>query len=166
MIFLQLSQQLQALHNLLLAISDHQFTTKITHLGNVSIGSHSRHIIELLQCAINGYPKGEVDYFYRTRNLDLETNRVLAIAVLKQLEMEVQLPDKQLVMVVEKTAGLAESPQVFTTYLREIVYNREHAIHHLALIKVALIELKLEITNKDFGMAYSTIQYLSSTVQG
>jgi hypothetical protein len=40
-----------------------------------------------------------------------------------------------------------------------MVYNTEHAIHHLALIKVALIEMQLQVIDENFGMAYSTIKY-------
>ena len=54
---------------------------------------------------------------------------------------------------------VAAPTEVFTTYYREIVYNTEHTVHHLALIKVALIEMKLNIVDKKFGMAGSTIKY-------
>ena len=55
MVFIQLEQQLQLLINLLSNLDDEQYTRRISHLSNASIGGHSRHIIELLQCAINGY---------------------------------------------------------------------------------------------------------------
>ena len=70
MIFQQLSQQLASLKNLIDSLNDKQYTYKIEHLGNASIGEHTRHIIELLQCAITGYFIGEIDYvnFLRTTN--------------------------------------------------------------------------------------------------
>jgi hypothetical protein len=61
-------------------------------------------------------------------------------------------------MIVESENELQEN-KVSTTYHREIVYNTEHIIHHLALIKVALIEMKLNIVDENFGMAYATIKY-------
>ena len=48
---------------------------------------------------------------------------------------------------------------VTSTYNREIVYNIEHAVHHMALIKVALKELEVEFVNEEFGVAYATVQY-------
>lgn len=158
MIFIQLSQQLQSLGNLLLLLHKKQYTKKIEHLGNASIGGHTRHIIELLQCAVDGYYTGAVDYVNRTRNLLLETNTKLAYATLQELVHNIRNDDAQLKMIVEQ-AGDDACPEVFTTYYREIVYNTEHTIHHLALIKVALIEMKLNIADKDFGMAGSTIKY-------
>lgn len=161
MIFQQLSQQLASLNNLIEALDDHQFTKKVEHLGNASIGGHTRHIIELLQCAIDGHHTGTVDYINRTRNLDIETNKEFALSVLASLKLYYQLPDKKLNLTIDG-ADDAMIPTVTTTYFREIVYNIEHTIHHLALIKVALIELKLHLVDASFGMAYSTIKYKSS----
>lgn len=158
MIFIQLSQQLQSLGSLLLLLNERQYNKKIEHLGNASIGGHTRHIIELLQCAVDGYYAGEVDYVNRTRNLLLETDAVLAYTTLQQLINNIRNNDTQLKMIVENTGDDA-CPDVVTTYYREIVYNTEHTIHHLALIKVALIEMKLNIVDKNFGMANSTLKY-------
>jgi hypothetical protein len=162
MIFLQLSQQLKSLSELLLKLTDEQYNKKVAHLGNSSIGGHTRHVIELLQCAINGCRTGEVDYINRSRNLLLETDRKLAWSILEQLDMLIKMPDMQLSLLVEKLDDAEDSPAVTTTYYREIVYNTEHTIHHLALIKVAIIEMKLDIVDNDFGMAYSTIKYKAS----
>jgi hypothetical protein len=68
MIFQQLSQQLASLKNLIELLDHRQFTQKVEHLGNASIGGHTRHIIELLQCAIDGHHTGTVDYINRKRN--------------------------------------------------------------------------------------------------
>jgi hypothetical protein len=67
-----------------------------------------------------------------------------------------------LTLVVEQIEGAIELTSVTTTYYREVVYNTEHTIHHLALIKVAIIDMKLYIVDNDFGMAYSTIKYQAS----
>ncbi|MBC7867613.1 MAG: DinB family protein [Gloeobacteraceae cyanobacterium ES-bin-316] len=162
MIFLQLSQQLQSIHKLLSNLTDEQYIQKVTHLGNSSIGGHTRHVIELLQCALEGYDSGEVDYINRKRNLLLESSRKFAQSALEELLNLVQKPDRQLKLVVEHTEAAVEPTQVNTTYFREVLYNTEHSIHHLALIKVAIIEMKLTMVDDNFGMAYSTIRYQAS----
>lgn len=162
MIFLQLSQQLQSLRKLLSGLTDEQYNKKVAHLGNASIGGHTRHVIELLQCAIDGYSTGEVDYINRKRNLLLETDRMLAQSALEILDGLIKVPDRQLNLVVEQIEGAIQLTNVTTTYFREVIYNTEHSIHHHALIKVAIIEMKLGIVDKDFGMAYSTIKYQAS----
>ncbi|MFC4230498.1 hypothetical protein ACFOW1_01250 [Parasediminibacterium paludis] len=158
MIFIQLTQQLQALIKLLQSLEHEQYTHKIDHLGKASIGGHTRHIIELLQCAIDGYQIGRVDYVNRKRNLALENDKQFALETLLAIQEVMVLPDKLLTMVVDEI-GDAAIPSISTTYFREIVYNTEHAIHHLALIKVALIEMQLHVVDDNFGMAYSTIAY-------
>lgn len=161
MVFIQLTKQLNVLCNLLSIINDDQYTHAITHLGNASIGAHTRHIIELTQCAIIGHHSGVVDYINRKRDHSIESNREVAINIIEMLKKQISLPDKQLKIVLEEFENENEST-VNTTYYREIVYNTEHTIHHLALIKVALVEMNLNIVSDDFGMAYSTIKFKAS----
>jgi len=164
MIFEQLNHQLQALSTLLAALKDEQYSKKIAHLGNASIGGHTRHIIELLQCVIKGYNNNEVDYVNRYRDFNLENNRCIALSAIGDLEQQFQLPDKKMFLKTELTDAESTLP-VGTTYYREIVYNTEHTIHHLALIKVALLEMNLQLVDDNFGMAYSTIKFKAQTMQ-
>jgi hypothetical protein len=90
--------------------------------------------------------------------MQLEIDKSFAQTVIQQMDEDFRLPDKQLIMLVEEME-LSTDDAVTTTYFREIVYNTEHTIHHLALIKVALIEMKLAIVDASFGMAYSTIRF-------
>jgi hypothetical protein len=159
MIFKQLSEQLGSLTSVISSLTDEQYTRKSPHLCEASIGSHTRHIIELVQCACSGYVTGRVDYLNRSRNLALENDRLLALSALQQFGDTLMIPDKRLELAVENSEGPETNLRVVTTYFREIVYNTEHAIHHLALIKVALIEMQLQIVDPHFGMAYSTIKY-------
>ena len=161
MIFIQMTEQLKSLSNLLLLLNDRQYNQKILFLGNASIGGHTRHIVELLKCVTDGYNMGRVDYVNRVRNLSLETDKILAAQELTIMINNVTQPDKHMKLVTEcEEGGLINI--VRTTYFREIVYNTEHAIHHLALIRVALREMKLDIVGDEFGMAYSTIKYFST----
>ena len=161
MIFIQITEQLKSLSNLLLLLTGTQYNQKIAFLGNASIGGHTRHIIELLNCAIDGYKVGTVDYLNRVRDLVLETDKSFAMQELRRLAEQIKQSDRQMDLVIEGNED-SSTNCVTTTYFREIVYNAEHAIHHLALIRVALREMKLEIGGEDFGMAYSTIKYLAS----
>jgi hypothetical protein len=99
-----------------------------------------------------------VDYLNRVRNLSLEEERSVAIQELESLQNQIRKRDKEMKLIVEGDATTA-SNFVTTTYYREIVYNTEHTIHHLALIQVALREMKLDIVGDDFGIAYSTLRY-------
>jgi hypothetical protein len=161
MIFFQLDEQLKSLKDLLLLLDNDQYVFKNMFLGKASIGGHTRHIIELLGCATNGYHSGTVDYLNRVRNLELEANRMMAIRELERLQGQIRKSDKEMKLIVEGDSSTV-SDHVRTTYHREIVYNTEHAIHHLALIRVALREMKLELVGEDFGVAHSTMKYRMS----
>jgi len=158
MIFCQLTGQLHSLSKLLVLLNNKQYNQKVIHLGNASIGGHTRHIIELLKCVLDGYYTGTVDYINRQRNLSLETDRKLALQQLHLISLQIIQPDKQMHLVTESDAVNFVS----TSFYREVVYNAEHTVHHLALIKVALREMNLNFTGDDFGMAPSTIRYLTA----
>ena len=165
MIAAHLQKQLESLSALLSQLSNEQYTRTIRHLGNATIGGHSRHILEILQCVLNGYGQGRVNYIHRHRNLELETNRELAIITSHELSRQLNKTDKSLELFVETENG-ENMIYPFTTYLREIIYSIEHTVHHLALIKVALTEMELELVNGNFGVAYSTIIYRNTTMAG
>lgn len=158
MIFIQLKEQLESLKNLLLNLSIEQYKYPSKHLGNATIGGHTRHIIELLQCAVSANKTGmPVDYVNRKRDLNLEYNLALAREVLMDLTDNCESEDSPLQIKTDQSNVLVNS-----SYHREILYNLEHIIHHFALIKVALIEQNIPLTNENFGIAYSTISYKKS----
>jgi hypothetical protein len=156
-IFQQITQQFNYLLCLLEQLSPEQYTFKSTYLADASIAGHTRHIIEIFQCMLYGYQSGQIDYFNRNRNFLIESNKQLAIDIISDVVKSCHLVDKSLILM-----GDDES-QINTTYYRELNYNLEHMIHHLALIKVSLTEMNLNITDKKFGFAYSTLQYMKET---
>lgn len=165
MVIKQMSEQLTLPGNLLVLLNDEPYNRKITTLGNASIGAHTRHIIEILKCAADGYDTETIDYLNRERNLLMEIDRHFAMRELRLVANRFTRADKQMNLATDSVAtGIPN--YVTTTYFREIVYNTEHAFHHLALIRVALRVMKLSITGDDFGMACSTIKYIESQNKG
>ncbi|MFY8127449.1 MAG: hypothetical protein ACOVMM_03665 [Chitinophagaceae bacterium] len=152
----QLSEQLNQLTSLLQNIDTAQYCYKSKYLANASIGGHTRHIIELLQCAINGYETEQIDYINRERNLQIELDKELALYLIETLKVKCVFNDK-IVHILNDDGSTC-----YSSYNRELVYNIEHIIHHLALIKVSLIELNIENIDENLGMAYSTILYKES----
>ncbi len=154
MIYHSFSNQLQDLRSLLSEINDASYNAPVTMLGNGSIGQHTRHIIEMIQCLVKGYESGHVNYENRERNSRIEKETRFALLVMEDCIAGANRPDKILQLWQQES-----SAAISTTYERELLYNMEHAIHHMALIKVALREMKLNITGEEFGVAPATIRY-------
>lgn len=134
----------------------------VESLSGASIGQHSRHIIELYQCLLNGYDTGMVNYDARKRDLLLETNREAAVDALQYISSKLEQPDKEIAIQYE----LQGSPLlIMSNYFREVYYNLEHCIHHQALIKVGLLSLQIHSVSAQFGVAPSTIQYRKQCAQ-
>lgn len=134
----------------------------VESLSGASIGQHTRHIIELYQCLLNGYDTGIVNYDNRKRDLLLETGREAAINALLYISTKLEQPDKEIAIQYE----LHGSPLlIVSNYFREVYYNLEHCIHHQALIKVGLVTLGFHPVPEQFGVAPSTIQYRKQCAQ-
>lgn len=147
-------QQLYALQQLLQQIQADDYAKPCSMLGGSSIGQHVRHVAELLQCLQEGYEEGIVNYDNRKRDVRIETQIPFSNSILQQLVNNIQLPDKGMSL-----TQLHCSSIIHTTYFRELHYNTEHAIHHMALIKVALRELNIDAVDENFGVANATIQF-------
>ena len=52
-----------------------------------------------------------------------------------------------------------------SNYYREIAYNLEHTIHHMALIRVGINEVSSVVLPTEFGVAYSTIKFRQQCAQ-
>lgn len=149
-----LLQQIQALQRLLQQIQLDDYTRPCVMLGGSSIGQHVRHVAELLQCLQEGYEEGIVNYDNRKRDIRIETQVDFSKSILQQLISNIKQPDKGMSL-----TQLHCSSIIHTTYFRELHYNTEHAIHHMALIKVALRELNIDAVDENFGVANATFQF-------
>jgi hypothetical protein len=156
MIKQSLKEQLSNLQDLLHQLDDEQYTYRSAMLHHSTIGQHVRHVIELVQCLVLAYDQGTVDYDNRKRDERIETVRSFALLQLNELRDAIDRPEKTLRLRIS-TGGSIDTVQ--TGYNREVFYNTEHAIHHMALIRVALKEMELDVVSDNFGVAYATIQY-------
>jgi hypothetical protein len=157
-VFVQLSETLNQLSN-----DEYVQPSKI--LFNASIGQHVRHIIELFLCLEKGYESGVVNYEKRKRDYQIETNKNLAIQLLKDIYHRLERPNADLVMEAEDYENTAGAVMIPSNYYREIAYNLEHTIHHMALIRVGINEVSRIELPQEFGVAYSTIKYRQQCAQ-
>lgn len=157
-VFVQISETLNRL-------SDAEYVQPSAVLFQASIGQHVRHIIELFQCLENGYDAGLVNYEKRKRDYRIETSRELAIRLLQEIREGLDRENKEMVLEAEDYGDTLETVSIPTNYYREIAYNLEHTIHHMALIRVGVNEVSSVELPDTFGVAYSTIKYRQQCAQ-
>ncbi len=157
-VFIQLSGTLEQL-------SDEQYAQPSSHLLNNAIGQHVRHIIELFQCLELGYDINNNNYEKRKRDKLIETNKQLATQLLVTIHARLDRPDKPLLLEANYDELDSRTVTITTNYYRELAYNLEHTIHHMALIRIGLNEISSIRIPENFGVASATIQYRKKCAQ-
>jgi hypothetical protein len=153
---------LTQLANLIDQISEEDFTKPASTLSNSTVGQHMRHTLEFFICFEQGFDKGLINYDKRGHDKLIESDKFLALAALQRIQEFVnkQQEDKPLKLEVGYDLSKEEFVPVDTNYTRELVYNIEHAVHHMAIMKIGIREVAPYITlASDFGIAASTIRH-------
>jgi len=139
-------------------ISSAEYSKKIPLMSNSTIGQHTRHFVEFYLCLIHQEKDNVINYCQRKRDLLIETDPQKAITAINYIieHLEPMNLDKHLNLYTENE----DSGYIDSNVGREIYYNIEHTIHHLALIKIALkiVTPHIEIPSH-FGVAPSTIKH-------
>ena len=143
-------------------MTNEEFTTPVVALNGSTIGQHCRHTIEFFTCLQSGYTTGLVDYDKRRRAIRIESDTdhsaKMIDAILSWLRLHNR--DRQLKITVTYDDSGDSSEVLDTTFYRELVYNIEHAIHHMALIKVGIRETCPHVTvDQSYGVAVSTLRH-------
>lgn len=138
------------------------YKVELTWLSGATIGQHVRHILEFYDCLFAAKNQGFVNYDSRKRNLQLETDCSFAKNQIDEIinNLSSLESNKSIFLEGNYTSETTANTTISTTFGRELAYCLEHSIHHQALIKIGLHELKLEnIINENFGVAPATIRY-------
>jgi hypothetical protein len=154
-LFVQIEEALQ-----LITTESYQYKNGL--MGNATIGQHTRHIIELFEEMIKGYELGTINYENRQRNFFIETNKEFAVTQMKVIVKAIDKEDKNILLSIN---GGDNSANINSTYFRELLYNIEHTIHHMALIRIAFKSAFNIELNTEFGVAPSTIKYKQQCAQ-
>ena len=153
---------LEQFKTVLLELPDQCYTKPCDSLSGATIGEHTRHIIELYQCLLSGYDSAEISYDKRKRDRKIEQDILFAIDQLQYIQVSLERSNKPLTVVYELND---KESKLDSNYFREVMYNLEHTIHHLALIKVGVIQFTDLVLPESFGVAPSTMQHRKQCVQ-
>lgn len=157
----QIIANLLELKQLLVLLTNSQYTQPINSLSGGTIGQHFRHLLEFYKIISETKADEEFSYDNRNREQKIETDSSYTITVIEKLIADFGAFSSfgNTTMKANFTQNEAESSSFQSTIERELAYCLEHSIHHQALIKVALIDQEIEhLVNDSFGVAYSTLR--------
>lgn len=152
---------LNQLADLVNQISESDFTRPTELLNGSTIGQHVRHTLEFFVCLERGCRSGMVNYDLRDHDRSIERDRSLALSVIRRANDFVSGLEGNKSLMLE--AGYHPEDDTFisieTNIQRELMYNIEHAVHHMAIIKIAVREIAPYVSlNSEFGIAASTLR--------
>ena len=146
-------------------LSNEQYSRGIPTLSNSSIGHHVRHVIEMFVLLQEGLNTGIVNYDKRNRDHTIESSKDVAIDLLQKIISTINTENKDLVVEIGFDKNSDKVNAIPSNYFREIAYNLEHAIHHMALIKIGIREISDQELPFDFGIASSTVRFKHEKMQ-
>ncbi|RIV24000.1 DinB family protein [Fibrisoma montanum] len=163
---------LMQLANVIGQLTDQDYARPLPVLSGNTIGKHVRHILEFYELLVDSAQTAQrgialLNYDRRQRDLRLEVDTDEALRRIGTLDRAIHHLDLNHPLHLEadlSAAGVpgAETIQIPSTFARELLYNIEHAIHHMALIQVAVrSDFTTLVLPAHFGVAYSTVQHQS-----
>lgn len=156
---------LSQLADLIQQISDADYRGPVAALGNSTIGQHMRHTLEFFICLEKGFHLGVVNYDKRDHDKLIEEDKFIALSAIDRILsfVSAQQQDHPLHLEVGYERGSEDCIQIQTNFFRELTYNIEHAVHHMAIMKIGIREVANYVKlPADFGIAVSTLRYNES----
>lgn len=161
------AQILNQISDLLEHLSNDEYSKASVTLNGSTVGQHVRHTLEFFKCLFDGAAISEVNYDLRGRDIFLESNTLQAQVMVGDLLSKLERLDLEQNLDLCQSYGENEADivRVKSNTKRELVYNIEHAVHHMALIRIGLKEIKPSFqVADDFGVASSTARYNKARV--
>ena len=161
---------LQQGEDLLSSLSVEDYSRRLPVVFNACVGGHYRHCLDHFTSLLRSIGTDLVDYDHRDRDPRIESQPDFARALTEEIRTELQLrPLESLECPVRVRCEVSytpgDSPEMNSTFGRELAYCIAHAIHHFALISVIarLMQIPLPPT---FGVAPSTVAHQRAPQKG
>ena len=155
-------QILDQLITLITQIDETDYVKPSAALSQSTIGQHLRHTLEFFLCFERGFYEGVVNYDRRAHDKQIETDKNIALGVLCRISSFVGsiATDKPILLEVGYDCDREEFMSIESNVFRELVYNIEHAVHHMAIMKIGIREVAPYIDlPAEFGVAASTLRW-------
>jgi uncharacterized damage-inducible protein DinB len=155
-------QLLTQLKDIIHQLKDGHFSAPVPVLNNSTLGQHMRHTIEFFLCLMDGKREGSINYDERKHDVFIEQDPKLAIQIIESIQEFLNKEPQDFEMKLIANYSLIDdvNQEMPSSFFRELAYNIEHTIHHMALLKIAINQdynyVKLPA---HFGVASSTVRH-------
>jgi uncharacterized damage-inducible protein DinB len=144
-------------------IDRYSYAKPLEIFSGSTLGQHFRHIVEFYHCLLQGIDNGLIDYANRQRNLNIEKDPVYAKQAFQEVLHAVEQLEENTELSVKADFSAENSkvrPVVQSSVGRELMFAYDHAVHHLAIIKIGLQADAPQIeVEPNLGIAPSTVKY-------
>lgn len=163
-------ESVQRIYHQIFAITDQltneMYANKQPILNSSSIGGHVRHIFDFYSSIVYDCQECFLDYDKRKRNPEIELNiEVARDHFNKLIDCLDHVDETTIIEVVTDFSEIqgSERPKVTSSIGRELMYAYDHAVHHLAIIKMGIHSTYPDIKiDSKIGVAPSTLKYQAS----
>lgn len=143
-------------------IKEVDYAMPLPTLSGSTFGQHVRHTLEFFACLMHAEDTKVVNYDDRKHDEAIQTHRTLALRQIDQILgfLEANTADFEVSFEADYTLKGDDEVKMPSSFYREIAYNIEHTIHHMALIKIAVnLSFGYIRLPENFGVASSTVRY-------
>ncbi|MEZ5044856.1 MAG: hypothetical protein R2828_33470 [Saprospiraceae bacterium] len=151
------------INQLLEKLDEPSFSKPLNVYNGSTIGQHFRHIFDFYQCLTSDLSGGLIDYANRERDSSIERYPVYAIRAFSKIEAAIEIIDEFMeinVLADFSVEANAARPVVKSSLGRELMFAYDHAVHHIAIIKMGIQTAFPEILmEENLGIAPSTLKY-------
>lgn len=152
---------------LLQVIDEQAYAQQLEVFNGSTLGQHFRHILDFYRCLHKGITTSQViDYERRERDVLVEQHPDYAIRAFFDVRNGIEHCniEESIQVRADFSSRMEDSrPVVQSSIGRELMFAYDHAVHHLAIIKIGLRTAFPHIViHEQLGVAPSTIKYRSA----
>lgn len=154
------------LDQVLYALRADEYSKPLTLLMGASLGQHFRHIAENYMLLLER-AKDEINYDLRTRNKEWETDPICMRSTLNFIQEKIEEINSDTPLQWKGSLSVESEivSEANSSLFRELAYNLEHCVHHMAIIRMAWTQLRPnEPIDPTFGMAAATIRFQNDRI--
>lgn len=155
---------LKDVQRLLTELPINAYTAPLPGYSQATVGKHIRHVLEFYECLISGLGNdGNVNYDARKRIPSYENRPEAAFEAIEVLISALEeLAGQTSALTLTVNFDSSDERQIHrlnTSLPRELAYVYEHAVHHLALVRLALVLVAPDFSVPEtLGVAPATLR--------